>query len=178
MVNSNDSQRIDSLLLIFNSLKESDATLAKIAKKPIIFDDSYINSVIERVKTVFESAISDDDVSKLKKRITSTYDVFQEEGDALLGDYNHVDWYPRKDEERFYWDRYKNYLINKSENFKATIGTFDTNTDKITNYFGDPKSKEPFQVRGLVMGDVQSGKTSTYIGTICKAVDAGYRVIV
>lgn len=178
MNSEDDDQKINSLLGIFNSLKASDETQARIAKKPLIFDNAYIDSVIERVKKVCNSEVSDEEIAKLKKRITSTYDVHQEEGDALLGDYNHVDWYPRKDEQHFYWDRYKNYLVNKSENFKATINTFDKNTDKITNYFGDPKAQEQFQVRGLVMGDVQSGKTSTYIGTICKAVDAGYKVVV
>lgn len=32
--------------------------------------------------------------------------------------------------------------------------------------------------RGLVIGDVQSGKTATYSGLICKAVDAGYKVVI
>ena len=32
--------------------------------------------------------------------------------------------------------------------------------------------------RGLIIGDVQSGKTSTYIGLICKAADAGYKVFI
>lgn len=32
--------------------------------------------------------------------------------------------------------------------------------------------------RGLVIGDVQSGKTATYAGLICKAADAGYKVVI
>src|SRR5262249_47711542 len=32
--------------------------------------------------------------------------------------------------------------------------------------------------RGMVVGHVQSGKTSSYTGLICKAVDAGYKVVV
>ena len=32
--------------------------------------------------------------------------------------------------------------------------------------------------RGLVVGQVQSGKTAHYTGLICKAADAGYRLIV
>ena len=36
----------------------------------------------------------------------------------------------------------------------------------------------PVLKRGLIIGDVQSGKTSTYIGFICKAADAGYRVFI
>ena len=32
--------------------------------------------------------------------------------------------------------------------------------------------------RGLIFGDVQSGKTATYTALCCKAADAGYRLII
>ena len=32
--------------------------------------------------------------------------------------------------------------------------------------------------RGMVVGDVQSGKTSHYTGLITKAVDSGYKLII
>ncbi|MCL2599463.1 MAG: hypothetical protein FWD76_06125, partial [Firmicutes bacterium] len=48
---------------------------------------------------------------------------------------------------------------------------------KLMSYLGNPKALEPYARKGLVIGDVQSGKTANYIGLICKAVDAGYRVI-
>ena len=32
--------------------------------------------------------------------------------------------------------------------------------------------------KGMVVGNVQSGKTANYIGLISKAADAGYKVIV
>ena len=32
--------------------------------------------------------------------------------------------------------------------------------------------------KGLVVGQVQSGKTSNYTGLICKATDAGYKLII
>ncbi|NWM19974.1 endonuclease, partial [Escherichia coli] len=35
-----------------------------------------------------------------------------------------------------------------------------------------------FNRRGMVVGDVQSGKTGNYTGLVCKAVDAGYKVII
>ena len=43
---------------------------------------------------------------------------------------------------------------------------------------GDPKSEDDFQRRGLVLGDVQSGKTATYTAICNKAADTGYRVII
>ena len=46
------------------------------------------------------------------------------------------------------------------------------------SYIGDPGESEGFSIRGLVVGDVQSGKTSNYLGLVTKAADAGYRVII
>ena len=36
----------------------------------------------------------------------------------------------------------------------------------------------PWDRRGMVVGHVQSGKTANYTGLICKAADAGYKLIV
>jgi RecG-like helicase len=58
------------------------------------------------------------------------------------------------------------------------IRSLDASTDRIVDFFGDPRSTAPFLRRGLVMGDVQSGKTANYIGLCCKAADAGYRLII
>ena len=32
--------------------------------------------------------------------------------------------------------------------------------------------------RGLVVGHIQSGKTGHYIGLVCKAADAGYKIVI
>ena len=42
----------------------------------------------------------------------------------------------------------------------------------------DPRRPGPWDRRGMVVGQVQSGKTANYTGLICKAADAGYRLIV
>lgn len=43
---------------------------------------------------------------------------------------------------------------------------------------GDPERPTEWKRRGLVVGDVQSGKTATYAALICKAADAGYRMVI
>ena len=42
----------------------------------------------------------------------------------------------------------------------------------------DPERPGKWQSRGLVIGDVQSGKTTNFIGLINKAIDAGYKIII
>ena len=51
-------------------------------------------------------------------------------------------------------------------------------TARVLELLDDPQREGPWDWRGLVVGDVQSGKTAHYAGVISRAADAGYRVIV
>ena len=54
----------------------------------------------------------------------------------------------------------------------------DSITDKTLDYLEDPCKDGNWDKRGMVVGDVQSGKTLNYTSLICKAADAGYKVII
>lgn len=169
--------RVDNWFNYFNVRKNIHETEAIREKKLFELDEAYINKILEEIKQNFGATEEECRLTKL--RILSIYEIKQEEGEALLSDYEHVDWYPRpNDQSRPFWDRYYSYLCKKNPEFASKENKLGFNTDAITNLLGDPKSSDPFGVRGLVMGDVQSGKTATYIGLICKAVDAGYKVII
>lgn len=79
--------------------------------------------------------------------------------------------------EPFYWDRYKK-LLHKNGLPQDVITTTDELTDRILGRLGNPGLSEKWDRRGMVVGHVQSGKTANYTGLICKAADAGYRLIV
>jgi Z1 domain len=51
-------------------------------------------------------------------------------------------------------------------------------TARVLEVLDDPARPGPWDWRGLVVGDVQSGKTAHYAGVVNRAADAGYRVIV
>jgi Z1 domain len=51
-------------------------------------------------------------------------------------------------------------------------------TARVLEVLDDPARPGSWDWRGLVVGDVQSGKTAHYAGVINRAADAGYRVIV
>lgn len=79
--------------------------------------------------------------------------------------------------ETFYWDRYGAYLKQHGMAPKV-VAALDRVTDDILDLLGNPEDTAGWPRRGLVMGDVQSGKTSNYTGLICKAADAGYRLVI
>lgn len=92
---------------------------------------------------------------------------------------DHKSWYlPRtRDLEMRYTERNLMYLSRHRHLNAKIVAVLDSVTNEIMDGCGDPSSG-PFKRRGLVIGDVQSGKTNTYTTICCKAADVGYQVIV
>lgn len=80
----------------------------------------------------------------------------------------------------YYWLRQREYLIDRLEWNQADVGSLDDATDRILSHLEDPRPSGPaeFDVRGLVMGYVQSGKTANFCALAAKAADAGYKLII
>ncbi len=79
---------------------------------------------------------------------------------------------------RRFWKRYRDYLSDEKKIAPKVISRLDELTDKILDRLGDPDQYDQFDRRGLVVGHVQSGKTSNYVGLVTKASDAGYKLII
>ncbi len=95
----------------------------------------------------------------------------------LRSDSGHVQWLnaARRREWR-YWQRHREWLERKLS-FRA-VEALDRSSDTILGLLEDPTRDGPWDRRGLVVGHVQSGKTGNYAGLICKAADAGYKIII
>lgn len=171
------SDKIDNLTRMVDSLiqlNNSDKNL----------DDEAVDGYIKTVVAMSGAECSNEELAALKRNIQYKYQIYTVPGQSILADYEQENWYSDRKSEitpRF-WNRYKNYLIDQkhfSPNVVSTLGE-DTLDQKLMNYILDPKAdyKSPVLKRGLIIGDVQSGKTSTYIGFLCKAADAGYKVFI
>jgi len=75
-----------------------------------------------------------------------------------------------------YWQRYREWMEPKLS--EAATDGLDRATDHILGLLEDPERRGAWDRRGLVVGHVQSGKTGNYTGLICKAADAGYKIII
>lgn len=85
------------------------------------------------------------------------------------------------DEGWYFWDRYERYLVDEKGWERRVVKSMSDDTLNILDLMADPRpNSTPPGVdrRGLVVADVQSGKTSNYIGLMARAADAGYRVII
>ncbi len=78
----------------------------------------------------------------------------------------------------FFSARYLRFLRLKKRWPQTVVSNLGRSTDDILDLLGNPTEKGKWKRRGLVLGDVQSGKTATYTSLICSAADAGYRLIV
>ncbi len=74
--------------------------------------------------------------------------------------------------------RYHRFLRERKGWAIATLQRSDDLTDKILDLLEDPARAASWDRRGMVVGEVQSGKTSNYIELICKAADSGYKFMV
>ena len=123
--------------------------------------------------------LSSEEESFVVKSIESRLQVKINRG-VYVKEKTHKPWYhaAKADIDSKYWGRYDKYLKNKQGWAPKVVTEMDEATDDIMELLGNPMQEEGFQIRGLCIGDVQSGKTSNYIGLINKAADAGYRVII
>lgn len=80
----------------------------------------------------------------------------------------------------YYWRRQREYLIDRLGWNQADIGSLDDATDRILSHLEEARPTGPalFDVRGLVMGFVQSGKTANFCALAAKSADAGYKLVI
>ena len=77
-----------------------------------------------------------------------------------------------------FWGSYKQYLEEEKNFAPDVVNKLDRLTDSILDNLFDPTEKVKVNKKGLVVGQVQSGKTANYTGLICKAADAGFGLII
>ena len=89
----------------------------------------------------------------------------------------HIPWLTAARKQNWiYWLRYREWLEFKLS--PLAVDALDESTDWVLSLLEDPQRDGRWDRRGLVVGHVQSGKTSHYTGLINKAADAGYKIII
>jgi len=118
-----------------------------------------------------------DDRDTLIRELEARYDVWIGAPTILVDNDGHEAWLtPERLRDWRLWARYRQYLERSWS--PIAVDKLDESTSQILGQLEDPRRSGQWDRRGMVVGHVQSGKTSSYTGLICKAVDAGYKVIV
>ena len=136
-----------------------------------------IRECISLLRRSFPS-VTDEEANDLALWFEEVHGVSMRDG-AALQDTGFEPWLEdaRAGLDPYYWDRYHEQLVSKD--FSAhVLATLDDVTDRILGFLENPTRPGEWDRRGMVVGHVQSGKTANYTGLVCKAADAGYKVIV
>ena len=97
---------------------------------------------------------------------------------TLVAEPNRPDWLLGLDRSTwYYWPALRQFLLTHKGWESSALRSLDDSSDRILRQLMAP-STERFDIRGLVLGFVQSGKTANYTAVIAKAVDAGYRLVI
>lgn len=102
------------------------------------------------------------------------------ERDMVITEHAAENWYTaefRRDRE-FYWPAFRGYLKEKKGWSEDTLNGLSESANRIIENLAAPHSEKPTPRRGLVVGYVQSGKTTNFTAVTAKAIDAGYRLII
>ena len=122
--------------------------------------------------------LSEEQQSNINRQLEGLFTTTQTLGASVLSDYKPWLQQRRGTLDFFYWNRLNQFYITGGDLPPSVVSVLDNVTDEVLDYCGDPEDQGTWARRGMVMGHVQSGKTTNYAALICKAADAGYKVVI
>lgn len=164
--------------------------ISQISSKLMMFEElgvaitpSYIDEKVNETISAFENIPGFDftsgDTRLLKFKLESMFNIKIGEGTIKLSNPDLPLWFHRKKSqiEWPHWEAYKEMLLSQARSIEV-INENEKVIDSILDYSGDPSTPGSWSRKGLVMGNVQSGKTQNFLGLINKAIDCGYKTII
>jgi hypothetical protein len=148
----------------------------------IVTDRKAIEDVVRRIAPIVGlttgHAFTDSDFTGVVRTLESLFVVEQGAALGLTDRRRPPDWYVgERRKPGPFMGRYLQKLSEEGWPVRS-VEELQASTARVLETLDDPKRDGPWDWRGLVAGDVQSGKTAHYAGVINRAADAGYRVIV
>lgn len=142
-----------------------------------IYSLEEIESHLSKYNNIF--SMNDETFAELTRQLLDSINVSLDSG-SILTNNESANWFVDsrsvRGEKRF--TAYEKYLENVANFSSKVITGISLSMDKVMNNIGDPQSEDSFFKKGLVIGDVQSGKTGNFIALMNKAADAGYNIII
>ena len=150
---------------------------------PAIFEEKF-NEALQKLSLCIPNIkLSEQEIDDLKNDCLHKYInkcSYQSPKIDSLVDPDHEKWLEKKvpDIKWNQWNVYSNYLKTEKKFNDDSIKAIGELADKIIDRLEDPERESEIKVKGLLMGEVQSGKTGTYMSVLHKAADVGWRFII
>lgn len=170
----------DKFEAVHNFIRFSMEAQEKMGKH---FTEDDLGEEIEKGESYLGIKLEQEEYDALRRRLESRFKIKHTLSGVIYNDYDDLpDWYNHfTPKNQFFWDRYRTHLLSFEKLPLPSVNLLGEKTlVELMNCLGNPNidPEKPIFRRGLVIGDVQSGKTATYGGLICKAADAGYKVVI
>jgi len=162
MTSVGDQQRLERNLNIVRALMDGDGI--------------GIEDAIERLGALIPPEDHQPTIELWRSQTSTTITILEP---AELSDGGPRPWFRAWDtSDGYYWKRQQSFLRNTLHRADYEIDNLDLSSDRVLAHLEDPRSPNRFNIRGLVVGHVQSGKTANFSALIAKAVDAGYKIVI
>lgn len=166
------------------ALNERQFSLKRSIKQQLIEGNANVDFVelteaANQLSGIFFKDLTPADVAEVVAEITQEEEIVLTGGGTVYDPKTFKKWLDgRRDEvSHARWNAYEQLLVSRDW-AKTVIQDLSTQTDEVVELLGDPTDPGDWARRGLLLGEVQSGKTATYIGILNKAIDYGYRLII
>lgn len=155
---------VDLLMQAFTG--ETQPTPAQIEEKV----DTFLTGPFEGLRPE-RGAILEEVLRRIEVRIGAA--------STLDDNTDHVEWLRDIDREGWrFWPRLEEYLRREDQLPPAVLLELAQSTDRVLERLELPERAGRWDRRGLVVGHVQSGKTTHYTALAAKALDAGYQIVI
>ncbi|MGO2300845.1 Z1 domain-containing protein [Psychrobacter sp. AOP7-D1-15] len=118
-----------------------------------------------------------DAIILLTHKIEAYFNTEQQQA-HILDDQEAIPWLQSVPSDEYYSDRYYEHLSTEGNLPSKVISVMKSTNREILERLGNPNIDTPFKRQGLVVGNVQSGKTANYLSLINLAADYGYKLII
>lgn len=137
-----------------------------------------INETISNVSKLIAMTETEKDI--VKRQLQASYSVRMDLGVEVVKPATYHPWLSSRKAsiDFYYWKRYSKYLELEQGWNDEVVDTLGEVSNQILDLCGNPEEKGTWKRKGLVLGDVQSGKTSNYLALCNKAADAGYKLLI
>ena len=167
------------------SLNDIAASVALLLRQSVdgTPSEEELSEAIERqaaMLAVIGQSLSEEDKEKVRAILSAKLVINMDTGVMIIDRDTYKPWLAHRKAEldEYYWNRYKEYLLGDKNWADNVVNALDRVGDEILDLLGNPAEQNSWKRKGLVLGDIQSGKTSNYIALINKAADAGYKLII
>lgn len=172
MIKSEDIDRFYEMLKVWASGKSYSHT-------------ELLNLTSTLIQSFFKGEkISQNIIDNIVERYEENMSIKSYMPDVLVDFENDPEWFYKmksdENQKHEFFQRYKSFLRH-NDFAEDSIDKIECNSEKILSFCANPYNSTDIKARkkkGLVVGDVQSGKTANYLGLINMASDYGYSVIV